>query len=128
MDFRTDRLSAERLSPAHLGDLTELHLDPEVSQYLGGVRSPAETEEYLKANLAHWDRHGFGLWVIRTLDGSFAGRAGIRHTEVESLPEVEIAFALHRDLWGRGMATEIARALVPIWRDGKFSASLIGMA
>jgi hypothetical protein len=61
MDFRTKRLAAERLSSAHLGGLTKLHLDPEVMRHVGGVRSPAKTEEYLSANLARWDQHGFGL-------------------------------------------------------------------
>jgi RimJ/RimL family protein N-acetyltransferase len=128
MHFKTERLSAERLSHAHLADLTELHLDPEVTRHLGGVRSPAKTAEYLDDNLAHWDRHGFGLWVLRAADGAFAGRAGIRHIEVESAPEVELAYTLRRDVWGRGLATEIAQALVAIWRERRLSPSLIGIA
>ncbi len=128
MDFTTDRLSAEPLSLDHLGDLTALHLDPEVSRYLGGVRSPAETDQYLKANLAHWAAHGFGLWIVRTLDGRFAGRAGIRHTEVEGTPEVEIAYTLHRSLWGQGLATEVAQALVRMWQAHRLSPSLVGIA
>jgi len=128
MDFRTERFAAERLSPAHLRDLIELHLDPEVTRHLGGIRSPAMTAEYLDANLAHWDQHGFGLWVFRTVDGQFAGRAGIRHIDVEGVPEVEIAYTLCRDLWGQGMATEIAQALLGIWKDRRISPSLIGIA
>jgi len=128
MSFRTERLAAERLSLAHLGELTMFYLDPEVTRYLGGIRSPAKTEEYLNANLAHWDRYGFGLWVLRTADGAFAGRAGIRHVDVEGAPEVEIAYALRRDLWRRGLASEIAQALVAIWRDRSLSPSLIGIA
>jgi RimJ/RimL family protein N-acetyltransferase len=127
MDFRTERLTAERLSADHLADLVPLHLDPEVCRHLGGVRSPAETEGYLKANLAHWDEHGFGLWVVRTLDGRFAGRAGIRHVEVEGAPEIEIAYTFRRDLWGQGLATEAAQALVAIWRERRLSRSLVGI-
>lgn len=126
--FSTSRLRAERLSPAHLRDLTELHLDPEVSRYLGGVRTPAETKEYLDVNLAHWDSYGFGLWVFRTAEGNFAARAGIRRTQIDGAPEIEIAYTLHRNLWGQGLATEIAHALVAIWRDAKLSASLIGIS
>jgi hypothetical protein len=76
--FSTSRLTAERLHEGHLADLVALHLDPDVSRYLGGVRSPEETETYLTVNIAHWERHGFGLWVLRTHTGEFAGRAGIR--------------------------------------------------
>src|SRR4051812_37769987 len=74
--FRTARLSAERLRENHLADLVALHLDAEVSRYLGGVRPAERTKTYLEANMAHWDQHGFGLWVLRTKDGAFAGRAG----------------------------------------------------
>jgi hypothetical protein len=37
-NFATVRLIAEKLDQTHLNDLTRMHLDPEVSHYLGGVR------------------------------------------------------------------------------------------
>jgi RimJ/RimL family protein N-acetyltransferase len=94
--FETTRLSAERLREGHLAELVALHLDPHVMRYVGGVRSPEATRAYLTANLEHWDRFGFGLWVLRTHDGKFAGRAGIRHVVVEGVPEVEVAFTFQR--------------------------------
>lgn len=112
----------------HLRDLVELHLDSEVSRYLGGTRTPAETSEYLRVNLAHWERHGFGLWVLRTTEGGFAGRAGLRCITLDGRPEIEIAYALCRKEWGRGLATEIGQALVESWRLRKLSASLVGIA
>jgi hypothetical protein len=63
-NFSTESLTAERLNEDHLSDLVALHLDPEVSRYLGGVRSAEVTKTYLDVNIAHWDRHGFGLWVL----------------------------------------------------------------
>lgn len=110
--FTTPRLVAERLHERHLDDLVALHLDPEVSRYLGGTRSADVTKAYLAANLAHWDRHGFGLWAWRTPDGVFVGRAGIRPLAVEGVPEIEVAYALTRDAWGRGYASEMTLALV----------------
>src|SRR5271154_6705477 len=110
-DFTTSRLTAEKLNEGHLADLVALHLDPDVSRYLGGVRSPETTKTYLKANIAHWDRHGFGLWVLRTQTGEFAGRAGIRYVLVDDVSEIEIAYTFKRVLWGQGLASEITRAL-----------------
>src|SRR5882724_2051719 len=103
--FSTDRLTAEKLHEGHLADLVKLHLDPDVSRYLGGVRSPEATKTYLKVNMTHWDQYGFGLWVLRMRTGEFAGRAGIRHVVVDDVDEVEIAYTLKRTLWGQGLAS-----------------------
>ncbi len=126
--FETARLTAERLRPDHLADLVALHLDPEVSRYLGGVRSADDTAAYLSRNLAHWAQHGFGLWVLRTRDGQFAGRAGIRHVMLGEVPEVDVAYALPRHLWGQGLASEIAPALAEIGLGRLRLPSLVGFA
>jgi RimJ/RimL family protein N-acetyltransferase len=107
----TPRLVAKRLSLDDLEDFIRLHLDPDVSRYLGGVRSREETEAYLAKNMAHWDDHGFGLWTLRTPGGVFVGRAGVRHVAVEGAQEVEVAYALARPFWGQGLASEITSAL-----------------
>lgn len=125
--FTTDRLTAERLREDHLADLVALHLDPEVSRYLGGVRQPEVTKTYLDVNMAHWERHGFGLWALHTKDGAFAGRAGIRHLLVDDIDEIEIAYAFKRSLWGRGYASEIATAMTQIGLSRLALPSLIGV-
>lgn len=125
--FSTDRLTADKLREDHLPDLVALHLDAEVSRYLGGVRSAETTKTYLATNMAHWDQHGFGLWVLRTSDGTFAGRAGIRHIIVDGIDEIEVAYTFKRDLWGRGLASEIATALTEIGLSQLALPSLIGL-
>lgn len=125
--FSTARLTAERLRADHLADLVALHLDPDVSHYLGGVRSAEVTKTYLAINMAHWDQHGFGLWALRTKDGAFAGRAGIRHILVDSMDEIEIAYTFKREFWGQGLASEIAVALTDIGLSRLELPSLIGL-
>jgi RimJ/RimL family protein N-acetyltransferase len=125
--FTTPRLSAEKLHESHLADLVELHTDHEVSRYLGGVRSPEATKTYLATNIEHWDRHGFGLWIVRTRSGAFAGRAGIRHMVVEGVDEVEVAYAFTRAAWGQGFASEISAALVDIGLSQLKLPSLVGL-
>ncbi len=125
--FNTRRLTAERLGQRHLADLVALHLDPEVSRYLGGVRSPAATETYLADSIAHWQQHGFGLWALRLRSGEFAGRAGIRHHVLDGVDETEIVFTFRRALWGQGLASEIAQALVTLGLLQLKLPSLIGI-
>ncbi|MCP3372994.1 GNAT family N-acetyltransferase [Bradyrhizobium cajani] len=125
--FSTGRLTAERLHEAHLADLVALHRDADVSRYLGGVRTPEVTKTYLATNMAHWDQHGFGLWTLRTQDGAFAGRAGIRHILVDDVDEIEIAYAFKREFWGLGFASEIASALTDFGLSHLELPSLIGI-
>jgi RimJ/RimL family protein N-acetyltransferase len=125
--FNTTRLTAERLCDRHLADLIALHLDPNVSRYLGGVRSPEATESYLTASVAHWEQYGFGLWVLKTRAGEFAGRAGIRHIVLEGVDEVEIVYTFKRALWGRGLASEITKAVVTLGLLQLELPSLVGV-
>ncbi len=111
----TARLRLERLTAEHVEDLFRLHTDPAVMATLGGVRSREETEAMLHAATAHWGTYGFGLWMLYDIDsGRFAGRGGLKHASVEGCDEVEVAYGLMPELWGRGLATELARESVRI--------------
>lgn len=104
-----------------------MHRNAEVSRYLGGVRTPEVTRAYVATNIAHWDQHGFGLWALRTTDGAFAGRAGLRHILVDDVGEIEIFYAFKREFWGRGFASEITTALTDIGLSQLMLPSLIGL-
>ena len=126
--FSTARLDAERLRADHWDDLRRMDEDTRFMAELGGVRDAAGTLAYLEANLAHWAAHGFGLWMLRDRDtGAVIGRAVLRHLDVDGIDEVETGYGLLPDLWGRGLATEIARACVSIGRDRLGLASVVGI-
>jgi RimJ/RimL family protein N-acetyltransferase len=116
--FLLRRLFAERLTEAHLPLLRRMDNNAQMMASLGGVRIDAETKAYLERNLAHWDEHGFGIWILRDpTTGRVFGRAGLRHLSVEATAEVELAYALLPEFWGRGLATDAARACVTIGRE-----------
>jgi RimJ/RimL family protein N-acetyltransferase len=111
----TPRLSASRLDADDFDTLCALHRDPAVMAMIGGVRSDERTRAYLAANIEHWREHGFGLWIFRDpATRAFVGRGGLRHIVLEGQSEVEVAYALARDAWGKGYATEIARASLDV--------------
>lgn len=126
-DLTTPRLRATRLSPEDLADLVELHLDGNVSQFIGGIRTPAATVAYLEGCMRHWIDNGFGILALRTEDGAFVGRAGLRRIEIEGVLELELAYTLASASWGNGYATEISRALLKIWCTQFAEQSLIGV-
>lgn len=111
----TPRLIATRLSPDDFDMLCALHRDPDVMATLGGVRSDERTRIYLTRNLEHWAEHGFGLWMFRDRStGAFVGRGGLRHVVLEGQSEIEVTYALAREAWGKGFATEMATASLDV--------------
>jgi RimJ/RimL family protein N-acetyltransferase len=113
--FETARLAANAISPGDLADYCRLFSDKLVAATLGGVRSRSDTERYLQLGIEHWRRHGFGIWTFRhRSDGRFVGRAGLRHGQVGGRAEIELLYALLADEWDKGLATEIASALLAL--------------
>jgi ribosomal-protein-alanine N-acetyltransferase len=120
--FHTDRLIAERLRAEHFVELRRMHRDRRVMATLapagapnGGLLSDEETRQFLRRHLDHWDRHGYGLWMFRDKsDGQFVGRAGLHTTNVGGKEEVELAYALMAEYWGRGFATEMAQGILAV--------------
>ena len=96
-------------------------------RFLGGVRTPTQTAAYLETSL----RHSAECIVSacgrsRTYDGTFVGRAGLRHVEL-TVSELEVAYTFVRRAWGQGLATEIAKALVEVWERRCPEPSLVGI-
>ena len=112
-DRRTPRLLLERIGIRDLPDIERMQADAQTMATLGGVRDPAATRGMVEAWIAHWEQHGFGLWIARDLaTGAFAGRGGLKHTVVGDRPEIEVAYGFVPAFWGRGLATELAEASV----------------
>ncbi len=117
--FETARLLAERLMPHHLAALHQMHQDPSHMEFIGGLRNAAGTAAYLDRNLRHWDEFGFGLWILRDREsGRVAGRALLRHLEIDGADEVETGYGFHPEFWGRGLATETTLACLRLGYDG----------
>ena len=126
--FALGRLHAERLIDAHFPVLRRMHSNAQMAAALG-ARTAAESMASLQRNLAHWDRFGFGLWVLRDMaTGRVAGTAGLRCRDIESVGEVELRCALFPECWGRGLGTDAARACVTIGRDWLGLPSVVGLS
>ena len=112
----TERLVCERGRPEDAYELSVVLLHPDVLRTTWFEPEPP-TPPYVVAKLAgdieHWERHGFGPWLLRDRAvGEIVGRGGLKHTTVTGVDEVEIGWTIHPARWGEGLATEVARESV----------------
>lgn len=113
--LETERLLLRRLRRSDLDALAVLYADPEIRRYFpDGTRTYQETSEELDWFVdVCYSRHGFGLWAtILKATGAFVGRCGLLPQKIDGRDELEVAYLLDKRVWGRGLATEAARAIV----------------
>jgi RimJ/RimL family protein N-acetyltransferase len=112
------RLRGERPQPWHASAYALVFGDTDVGESLwpgdlGGPRTREQARGLLAADTGHWKREGFGPWVFfEARMGGFVGRGGLQRTQVGGRSSVEVLYAVRRDVWGRGLATEMALTAV----------------
>ena len=90
-----------------------MNADPRVMEFFAATLTAAQTDAMLERVQAHLDRHGFGWWPAELkATGAFVGFIGLAvpYFEAHFTPCVEVGWRLAAEHWGRGLATEGARA------------------
>lgn len=109
--LETGRLLLRPFRPDDFPAYAALVADPEVTRHLADGRPLSRDEAWRQMAMfvGHWTLRGFGVWAVEErATGAFLGRIGC--FEPEGWPAFEIAYTLGRAAWGRGYATEGARA------------------
>jgi shikimate kinase/RimJ/RimL family protein N-acetyltransferase len=115
--LETDRLLLRRFMESDVDNLVELDGDPRVMRYLnGGKPTPREKirNKILPGILRDYDRvAGYGTWAaVEKATGRFLGWFELRAPEGGRGAEAELGYRLRVSAWGKGYATEGARALI----------------
>jgi RimJ/RimL family protein N-acetyltransferase len=113
-NLETDRLILRMFTDSDLDAYAEMCGDEEVMKYLGGcTMSRSEAWRSMAMVVGHWELRGFGLWAVEEQEsGEMVGRVGC--WQPEGWPGLELAWTLRRAYWGRGFATEAARAALDV--------------
>jgi RimJ/RimL family protein N-acetyltransferase len=121
--LETKRLGLRPPTPEDLDAFAPIFADPEVIRHLGGsVRSRGDVRDGIDAMIRHWQLYRVGQFsVVRKADERILGRVGFLvwdpavwvnglRDEVGEPYETELGWALGREYWGQGYATEAALA------------------
>ncbi|MBI2030789.1 GNAT family N-acetyltransferase [Candidatus Kaiserbacteria bacterium] len=106
--LETDRLILRGWRSEDFEPYVEMIQDPVVARYL--VFRPQGRDQAwsnMAMMIGHWAMRGYGFWALeRKRDGVLLGRAGLWNPE--GWPGLEVGWALRREYWGQGYATEAA--------------------
>lgn len=113
----TDRLILHDWTPADVDSYARICSDPGVMRFMWPARAatPAESAYGVQLLREHWLQWGFGHWAVHEKEsGRFVGRTGIkRHPDWElDADNTEVGWLYDEAVWGRGYATEGARAAI----------------
>jgi RimJ/RimL family protein N-acetyltransferase len=117
--LETPRLRLRRPEPRDFEPYAALCADPEVMRYIGesAPSIPRRAWHALTGMLGHWALRGYGQFALESkASGAFLGRVGLY--EPDPWPGTEITWALAREHWRQGFASEAATAV----RDWAFGA------
>lgn len=106
----TERLVFRPFTHADYDLLAELHSDPQVQRYIGGMWSAEEVQKRLDFYVGQQAELGWSKWKAYLRDGTFVGRAGVSMDKQTGEPELGYSFA--RQAWGQGLASETAFGVV----------------
>ena len=114
----TARLSLRRPVAPDIDTIYRIHSDPQACAHNRSdmLATRSEAEHLFRRWDEHWQRHGFGYWVIHTRDGhrpeAILGFCGLKLMQFNDTAVLNLFYRLDPPAWGNGVATEAAAAVV----------------
>lgn len=125
-ELTTERLVMRGWREEDLAPFAALNADPEVMRYFPSTQTRQASDAFVKDRIIpSFVEHGFGLWAVeRTDTAEFIGFVGLCTVGFDApfTPAVEVGWRLARAHWGKGLATEAARASLA------FGFDVVGLA
>jgi RimJ/RimL family protein N-acetyltransferase len=111
----TERLLLRRWAPRDREPFAALNADPLVMEHMIAPLTREQSDLFVDRIEEHFEQHGYGLWAVEVPGRlPLAGFVGLMVPSFQAhfTPAVEIGWRLAREAWGKGYATEGARAVL----------------
>lgn len=109
--IETERIRLRELRAGDVALFTRMYADARVTRHLGDGRTldAGQAWRSCAALAGHWTLRGYGQWIAEEkATGTAMGRIGLFHPI--DWPGLEVGWTLAPEHWGKGYATEGARA------------------
>ncbi|MEM6800048.1 MAG: GNAT family N-acetyltransferase [Bacteroidota bacterium] len=113
--LKTERLGLRTWRENDLESLARMNADPEVMRYFPSTLTKSKTEQMLQRLQQHFETHGYTYYAAESLDTrEFMGFVGLAYQSYETAytPFTDIGWRLKQEAWGKGYATEAAKAVL----------------
>ncbi len=110
-NIRTDRLILRPWKKKDFAPFAKLNADPRVREFFPRILNKEQSNEQALQIAENIAKNGWGFWAVSVIDGDdFIGFIGLSY--LDPIAAVEIAWRLSYDHWGKGYATEGAKAVL----------------
>lgn len=107
----TERLRFRPVRPDDHEIVRSIYDDELALRFLPDMRKPEGTQTFIDRQLRRYDKFGYGIWLLETLEDSrVVGDAGITWQETDQGDVLEVGYGLTAAERGKGYATEAAQA------------------
>jgi len=113
IELETARLRLRRWRDTDRAPFAALNADPAVMEFFPAPQSREASDASIDAWQAQLDSRGWSNWAVELVEsGEFVGFVGLSvpRRALPCSPCVEVGWRLARRFWGRGLASEAARA------------------
>lgn len=113
MLIETERLILRMFRESDFEDYWQIFSEPEVTHFIGNAKAMTKSQAWMSMAtiFGHWQLRGYGILAVEERASKLVvGRIGFLNPE--GWPGFELGWILNRNYWGKGYATEGAKALL----------------